>query len=209
LERNRLERVLFWVRPPAPPPDGPSAASADSSSNDAPVVVAGLGEKILQGILKGSKKDGTPDAPSKPSVKPSAPSLRTHADVLGKSEGGPGVWAKSPKRSKGEEYQEQVTGVERGAEYKVKDIYFDGYDAKRKVLLDAKDWQGWPPTDNAKLLAQFRIKTREEARKQIKAAPGAKIEWHVSTQEKAQVVKKFMIDNDMDEIITVVHTPKP
>jgi hypothetical protein len=35
--------------------------------------------------------------------------------------------------------------VPRGIEYEVRGIKLDGYDAARRVAVDAKDWQGYPP----------------------------------------------------------------
>jgi hypothetical protein len=123
--------------------------------------------------------------------------------VIGKSEGGPGQWAKSPRRTKGQAYQEQISGVGRGAEYEVNGVRFDGYDASRKTLLDAKDWRNFPPLNK-----DFWHKaTLDEARRQLGAANGTAIEWHFSTQGAADAVAGLFKANGITGIKIVV-TPK-
>jgi hypothetical protein len=129
--------------------------------------------------------------------------LRSTEDMLGRTQGGPGMWEPSPKRAKGAEYQEQIAGVERGAEYKVNGVLFDGYDPRRKVLLDAKDWQKWPPGDK-KFWHEGVLK---DAERQRDAAQGVPIEWHVSTREKADVLNALFKSKRIGYIKTV-HTPK-
>ncbi|WP_158250418.1 MULTISPECIES: Tox-REase-5 domain-containing protein [Aquimarina] len=70
----------------------------------------------------------------------------------GQSDGGPGIWKKETTPQKGAEYQEHVTKAPKDTEYVVKtDIMpsgkkkFDGYDPETNTLIDAKDWDGWPP----------------------------------------------------------------
>ncbi|WP_338849804.1 Tox-REase-5 domain-containing protein [Massilia sp. W12] len=101
------------------------------------------------------------------------------------------------------EYQELVTGVERGVEYAVEHpgvpsgkVLFDGYDPVRKVLLDAKDWEKFPPLD-----ASFWNKSvLESAVKQIASARGTKTEWHFSTEQAKQAVSDFLRENGKYEI---------
>jgi hypothetical protein len=151
-------------------------------------------EKARDEQLAKTGKDGVHVAPRP---------LRTHAEVLGKSEGGPGKWEQSPKRSKGEEYQEQISGVERGAEYTVDGTRFDGYDSQRGVLLDAKDWEGYAPAD----AGFWHNNALKEVRKQIDAANGTPIEWHFSTQKAKDAVDAMFRNERLSEITTVV-TPK-
>jgi hypothetical protein len=134
------------------------------------------------------------------------PALRHPGTLLGLSEGGPGTWALSDKRSGGEAYQEQVTGVPRGVEYQVNGVWFDGYDASRNVLVDAKDWMGYPPADRD----FWHDKTIEEARRQVGAVggTGTRIEWHVATQEAADALNA-LFDRDRDlSGIRIVVVPK-
>jgi hypothetical protein len=69
---------------------------------------------------------------------------------LGASDGGPGRWEWAPVRPQGSPYQQQVTGAPAGTEYAVPaptpsgKVLFDGYNG---ALLDAKDWEKWPPAD--------------------------------------------------------------
>ncbi len=125
-----------------------------------------------------------------PSVRPTQPTYQ-----LGVSDGGPGQWVQSPKRSGGVEHQKKVTGAPEGVEYAVPadtksgKILFDGY--KDGKLIDAKDWKKWPPEDKA----FWRKNVLEEARDQVKAAKGTPIEWHFSTREKADYVRGFLREN--------------
>jgi len=81
---------------------------------------------------------------------------------------------------------------------------FDGYDPKRDVLLDAKDWDDWP------IDKKFAIDSvLEDARQSsdIAKQAGKKLEWHVPTEAKKQQLDKiFETDHNIE--ITVVVTPK-
>jgi hypothetical protein len=111
---------------------------------------------------------------------------------LGESDGGPGLWEKAPLRPKGADYQKEITGAPEGVEYAVPartpsgKVLFDGY--KDGKLLDAKDWEQWPPA-NAKFWRQGVL---EDAENQLGAARGTLIEWHFPNEEKAQVVRKLL-----------------
>ena len=130
------------------------------------------------------------------------PSLRMLKDLEGKTEGGPGRWVKIDRGNiMGLDYQEQITKVDRRAEYKVGGVRFDSYDPVRRVLVDAKDWKGWPPENgNATIWKKWREKTLEEATGQIKAAPNTPIEWVVATQRSANEVKLLFRDEKIKEI---------
>lgn len=146
----------------------------------------------------------SPTAPAIDALKRTA--LRSHHQLLGRSEGGPGKWVLSPPRAKGVEYQEQITGVERGMEYAVpqsdgsgKIVLFDGYDAERKVLLDAKDWKNYPPSDydfwESDVLGQ--------ASAQRKAGNGSVIEWHFRSREARDAVYSLFQRERVPGIILV------
>lgn len=129
--------------------------------------------------------------------------LRGSEELLGKTEGGPGTWQLSPKRTGGEAYQEQITGVRRGIEYDVPfagvksgKVSFDGYDAARKVLLDAKDWKGYPPTD----WDFWHKKVVREAQHQVEAANGTPIEWHFPQRDALDAVKGVFDDKKIQGI---------
>ena len=130
----------------------------------------------------------------------------------GESDGGPGAWGYNHTPAKGAEYQHQVTGAPRHTEYIVKtDLMpsgrkaFDGYDPKRDVLLDAKDWDDWPPLDR-----DFGIRSvLDDAQNSSDVAKqaGRKLEWHVPTEAKKQQLDAIFRDKP-DIKITVVVTPK-
>lgn len=132
---------------------------------------------------------------------PPGGNIRPHAGLRGTSEGGVGSWERAPIRSGGVEYQEQICRVERGLEYYVEGVAFDGYDPARNVLLDSKDWRGYPPTD-----ANFwEYKTLDEAVRQTNAAraSGTQIEWVVATEQAATAIRR-LFDRERIEINVVV-----
>ena len=111
------------------------------------------------------------------------------------------------KRGKGVAYQEQVTGIERGTEYSVPantksgKVLFDGY--KDGKLIDAKDWNKWPIPDK-----DFSTQAvLSDARKQVQAAKGVPIEWHVSDKGSADLVRSIFKENNLKGI-KVIHIPK-
>ncbi|WP_338848544.1 DUF6861 domain-containing protein [Massilia sp. W12] len=138
-----------------------------------------------------------------PAPIPSRPPLTAAQSLIGQSQGGPGVWQAAPLRAKGAEYQELVTGVERGVEYAVPyadvpsgKVLFDGYDPVRKVLIDAKDWEKFPPLD-----AEFWKKgILADAMKQIHAADGVPIEWHFSNTAAKSAVNRLFRENEVSGI---------
>ena len=141
---------------------------------------------------------------------PPKPPLQQASQLLGKTQGGPGVWKNAPPRAKGMEYQEQISGVTRGVEYALPskapgrgEVLFDGFDAQRRVLLDAKDWQGYPPANTS----FWESGTIIEARRQIKAADSMPIEWHFSTQESFNAVQGLFRRERISEI-GLIFTPK-
>jgi hypothetical protein len=119
---------------------------------------------------------------------------------LGESDGGLGQWEKAPVRPKGAGYQSEITGAPAGVEYAVPartpsgKVVFDGYrDGK---LLDAKDWEQWPPAD----ATFWQQSVREDARRQIEAARGTPIEWHFPSEDKAQAVRKLFVNTGVTGI---------
>ena len=129
----------------------------------------------------------------------------------GESDGGPGAWGYNHTPAKGAEYQHQVTGAPRHTEYIVKtDLMpsgqkaFDGYDPKRDVLLDAKDWDDWPID---KKFAIDSVLDDAQNSSDIAKQAGRKLEWHVPTEAKKQQLDAIFRDKP-DIKITVVVTPK-
>jgi hypothetical protein len=125
--------------------------------------------------------------------------------ALGATDGGPGAWSSiSRPDNDAYRYQELITGAPRGVEYNVNGVNFDGYDAQRDVLLDAKHWtQECPLGDKCRyepLKRALAEKLIEEARSQIDAlrATETSIEWRVVDEEMA-----LRISNILDEGIDV------
>lgn len=184
--------------------------------------LTGTGKAADDLVTAGGASRADPNAPKTepppladpPATKPGAPPsegvhiapppllLRRVDEVIGKSDDGPGQWERSPARTRGQDYQEQITGVERGAEYQVDGVLFDGYDAQRGVLLDAKDWRGYPPANRS----FWHEGTLDEAMRQLRAARGKLIEWHFSTPQAKAAVDALFRANRLGGI-TTIYTP--
>ncbi|NQX13298.1 hypothetical protein HQQ80_16855 [Microbacteriaceae bacterium VKM Ac-2855] len=121
----------------------------------------------------------------------------------GQTEGGPGTWEKSSTRTRGVEYQEFITRMERGTEYRVNGVYFDGYDPVRNVLTDAKDWKNYPPSGTV----FWHKGTLKEVRLQIRAAGETPIEWHLSTAAAKREVDLLLQKYGLQEAIQTIVTP--
>lgn len=106
-------------------------------------------------------------------------------------------------------YEEFISGAPRGRKYRVRCIDFDGYDSQRNVLLYAK------------LFRQLRTQRKEwglrgwdgpvlnEAKRQVRAANGAQIEWHVGLEEPAARVRTLLADytDFTEQQLRVIYTP--
>jgi hypothetical protein len=113
--------------------------------------------------------------------------------IHGQSDGGPGTWEHRTTPKTGAEYQEQVTGAPKDTEYVVKtkkmkngEKKFDGYDPETNTLIDAKDWDRWPPSGNSKF---DQMKKNEEIKNikndsKIADDAGCDLEYHVPTEDK-------------------------
>lgn len=123
---------------------------------------------------------------------------------IGASDGGPGKWAEINRpNTPAYRYEKQVTGAPKNIEYDVNGVKFDGFDAERGVLLDAKRYKGWPK-EGLKFSENAVVK---EGIKQARVAQdaGAAVEWHIATKEKADLVRKLFAERGID--IKVFHTP--
>jgi len=135
----------------------------------------------------------------------------------GATDGGPGSWSSIPRPdTDAYRYQQRITGAPRGVEYNVNGVNFDGYDAQRDVLLDAKHWtQECPLGDRCRsepLKRALTSKLLEEARRQLAAVRGVdtRIEWRVVDEEMALRISAILdsgIDNPaLRQRITVIYT---
>ena len=130
----------------------------------------------------------------------------------GQSDGGPGTWEERTTPQKGAAYQEKVTGAPKDTEYVVPtdrmksgEKKFDGYNSDSDALLDAKDWDTWPP--EGQKWAENRIVEKAKEDAQIAADTGSSLEYHFPTQEKADEILDIFDKNGIDGIKIVV-TPK-
>jgi hypothetical protein len=138
--------------------------------------------------------------------------------AIGASDGGPGTWSSIARPdSDAYRYQERITGAPRGVEYNVNGVNFDGYDAQRDVLLDAKHWtQECPLGDKCRyepLKQALSNQLIDEAHRQIDAvrSAGTSIEWRVVDEEMAVRISSIL-DEGIDETsdrarIVVIYTP--
>ncbi|WP_116811696.1 TadE/TadG family type IV pilus assembly protein [Steroidobacter cummioxidans] len=138
--------------------------------------------------------------------------------AVGASDGGPGTWSSiSRPDNDAYRYQELITGAPRGVEYNVNGVHFDGYDAQRGVLLDAKHWtQECPLGDKCRSEPLKQLMTERllaEAERQIAAVRTADtaVEWRVVDEEMALRISAILdrgitrrVDRDR---ITVIYTP--
>jgi hypothetical protein len=179
---------------PAAPRPQPGQNTASSPAPQRPGSTAGSPASQRPGGSAGQRPARTPEP-----VAPKSP-LRAPADVIGKTDGGPGKWVKAEVRAKGADYQEQISGVGRGAEYDMNGVLFDGYDPSRAALLDAKDWVNYPPLNTS----FWHANALQEARSQVIAANGTAIEYHFSTQAAADAVNGLFKANGIAGIRIVV-----
>jgi hypothetical protein len=71
-------------------------------------------------------------------------------------------------------------------------------------LLDAKDWEKWPPTDTR----FWQDGVLDEARKQLDAAGSSPIEWHLPNDDKAEAVRELFEREDIQGITIKVTRKK-
>jgi hypothetical protein len=112
--------------------------------------------------------------------------------AVGANDGGPGLWsAVSRPDNDAYRYQRRITGAPQGVEYNVNGVNFDGYDAQRGVLLDAKHWtQECPLGDKCRsesLRNALADKLLREAQRQLDSVrhTDTAIEWRVVDEEMA------------------------
>jgi len=106
-------------------------------------------------------------------------------------------------------YEEFISGAPRGRKYRVRCIDFDGYDAKRDVLLYAKLFRRLRTQRKEWGLRGWDGPVLNEARRQVRAANGTQIEWHIGLEEPAARVRTLLADytDFKEEQLRVVYTP--
>jgi len=197
-ERDRLRGVVLLgavllLACATPPQLVPSSGGPDTTQR-----VLLNGKRFKSGGTKASaqspKSSGSGSAATEPRTSQRPTRVTAPSYKLGESDGGPGQWEKAPVRPRGAGYQKEITEAPEGVEYAVHartptgKVLFDGY--KDGKLLDAKDWEQWPPA-NTEFWQQGVL---EDARRQLDAAPGTPIEWHFPNEDKAQAVRRLFIN---------------
>ncbi|HLL55470.1 MAG TPA: Tox-REase-5 domain-containing protein [Myxococcaceae bacterium] len=136
----------------------------------------------------------------------------------------PGQWkkAKSPAKGRAGKYQQQVTGHPPDEVYMVEDVEFDGYLAGDDVLIHVENGGGVLLDAKGKGYQRFfkddlspqkwfkntgMQKLLDQASRQVEAARGIRIRWHVAEEKAAAAIKKLLFDEGFSSKIEVVHTP--
>jgi len=106
-------------------------------------------------------------------------------------------------------YEEFITGAPHDRKYRVRCIDFDGYDSQRDVLLYAKLFRRLRQQRKEWGLRGWDGPVLNEARRQVRAANGTQIEWHVGLEEPAARVRTLLADytDFREEQLRVIHTP--
>jgi len=106
-------------------------------------------------------------------------------------------------------YEEFITGAPRDRKYRVRCIDFDGYDSQRDVLLYAKLFRRLRQQRKEWGLRGWDGPVLNEARRQVRAAKGTQIEWHVGLEESAARVRALLADytDFKEEQLRVIYTP--
>jgi hypothetical protein len=106
-------------------------------------------------------------------------------------------------------YEEFITGVPSGRKYQVGCIDFDGYDAERRMLLYAKLFRLLRRQPRQWGLRGWDGPVINEARRQVRAANGIPVEWHVGLEESAERVRTLLAEyTDITEKqLKVIYTP--
>lgn len=125
----------------------------------------------------------------------------------------PGVW--NYPTEMGARYQEQISKVGRGKEYSVpldklkgKDVDFDGWDSTRGTYLEAKygyTGKDYYNAETGELTPKVQKRWADQARRQVDAARGKPVEWHLSDPDVAEAAKIMFEDEGID--VKVINTP--
>ncbi|HEY9369795.1 Tox-REase-5 domain-containing protein [Streptomyces sp.] len=114
----------------------------------------------------------------------------------------------------GVRYQEQISGVKRGKEYRVpldkltgKPVDFDGWDAKTGTYLEAKlGYRSFYDEVTGELDKSIQKRWTKQAARQLDAARGKPVVWHLSDPDVAEAARKLFKQPGFEKV-RVVHTP--
>jgi hypothetical protein len=193
--------------------------------------------KIRGAAMDGSPRVNVPSSGTRTASPRSNPGLgrrlSRNKGIIGTNVGGPGEWVwnihggeNMDKSPGGRAFQEQVTGVSAMKDYRVvnatdhkQEAAFDGWDPKRRVLQDAKNWNVWGsmvrpifaphnPRSNLGKQEKDRLeKIVEEAQRQAQAAAshGAKVEWVFSNDTSRYWVEKLLREKLPPELAATIN----
>jgi RHS repeat-associated protein len=123
----------------------------------------------------------------------------------------PGVWISTNESmsARAASYQQFVTGADPGQAYLVNGVKFDGFSGG--TLLDAKG-PGYATFVNSagefKPFFNGADSLLDQAGRQIEAAQGVPIQWHVAEPQAASAMRN-LLQNAGHDGIDVIHTPQP
>lgn len=106
-------------------------------------------------------------------------------------------------------YQQVLTGAPEGRKYRVGCVDFDGYDAERKTLLFTRLFRGLKRYPKGWGIRGLDGPVLNEANRQVNAAQGYPIEWHIGLEEPYEKVRELLADytDITEEQIRVIYTP--
>jgi RHS repeat-associated protein len=123
---------------------------------------------------------------------------------------GPGQWTRVVESMsvRAAHYQSRITGRLPDVGYVANGVKFDGFDDVAGVLLDAKGPGYSTFVRNGRFQPWYRGANQlvGQARRQVGAANGTPIRWHVAEQEAADAMRSLLQRNGIQGI-DVVHTP--
>ena len=131
--------------------------------------------------------------------------------------GGPGQWERKPESmpQEAQRYQSQVTGAPEGWVYRVRTgpgpkdfVDFDGF--RDGALLEAKGpgYEELLRKMHGKPWFEGLDQLLEQARRQLRAAQGVPLEWHVAERKLADLLRDLFREENLDRI-RVIPTPSP
>jgi hypothetical protein len=124
------------------------------------------------------------------------------------SPGAPGEWieVKEHMSPRAAQYQTRITGKPIDQSYVVNGVKFDGFQGG--TLLDAKSSGYKDFVENGRFSDWFTGKQSllDQAQRQVTAAGGTPVEWHVADKEAIPAFKELLKDTAA-ESIKIVHTP--
>jgi len=106
-------------------------------------------------------------------------------------------------------YQQILTGTPERRKYRVGCVDFDGYDAERKTLLFTRLFRGLKRYPKGWGIRGLDGPVLNEANRQVNAAQGYPIEWHIGLEEPYEKVRELLADytDITEEQIRVIYTP--